>query len=219
MAKITWDQTGTRLYETGVSKAVLYTKDGTGKWVGVAWNGITAITESPAGAELSDLYADDIKYASLRSTETFGATIEAYTYPDEFMKCDGSAEAIPGVMFGQQSREYFCLSYVTKVGSDTEEADGDHYKLHLIYNATASPSEKAYQTVNDSPEAITFSWEVNTVAINVDGYKAMSTVTIDSGKVDATKLKALEDKLYGTESEEPTIPMPNEIVTLLKTAA
>ena len=222
MSKIVWDKVGERWYETGVSKGVLYTKKtttGGSKWVGVPWNGLTAVTESPSGAELSDLYADDIKYASLRSAETFGATIEAYTYPDEFAECDGSAEAADGVMLGQQPRKAFCFAYVTKVGNDTQDESDDGYKLHIIYNATASPSEKAYQSVNDSPEAITFSWEINTTPINVTGHKAVSTIVIDSRKADPTKLAALEKMMYGDTSADPELPEPDALLTMMTAEA
>lgn len=215
MAAMVWDQTGSRWYETGVSKVGLFTKGEEGKWVGVPWNGVTGITESPDGAELSDIYADDIKYASLRSAETFGATIEAYTYPDEFAECDGSAEPVSGVMLGQQTRKAFCLVYKTKVGNDTQDESDDGYKLHIIYNATASPSEKAYATVNDSPEAITFSWEINTTPLNVTGFKTVSTITIDSRRADKTKLATLEKTIYGSESSEPTLPEPDDLLTAM----
>lgn len=216
MAKLTWDATGTRWYETGVQKGVLYTKDSTGqKWTGVAWNGLTAVTESPSGAELTDLYADDIKYASLRSAETFGGTIEAYTYPDEFAECDGSVAATTGVYIGQQTRKAFCFSYVTKISNDTMDETDDGYKIHIIYNATASPSEKAYSTVNDSPDAITFSWEINTTPINVTDYKPVSTITIDSRTADPTKLAALEAKLYGGESSSAELPEPDALLEMM----
>lgn len=218
-AALTWDASGSRWYETGVSKGVLYTKDSSNdKWVGVAWNGLTAVTESPSGAELSDLYADDIKYASLRSAETFGATIEAYTYPDEFAECDGSAvpTGVTGVLLGQQPRKAFCFCYRTKVGNDTMDESDDGYKIHIIYNATASPSEKAYSTVNDSPEAITFSWEINTTPINVTGSKPVSTIVIDSRKANATKLAALEAKLYGGSSESAELPEPDALIAMMK---
>ena len=216
MAKMEWDVTGSRWYETGVSQVGLFLKDTTKKaWLGVPWSGVTGITESPAGAELSDIYADDIKYASLRSAETFGATIEAYTYPDEFAECDGSAEPVEGVMLGQQARKAFCLVYKTKIGNDTQDETDDGYKLHIIYNATASPSEKAYATVNDSPEAITFSWEINTTPLNVTGYKTVSTITIDSRRADKTKLAALEAMIYGSADAEPTLPEPDELLTTM----
>lgn len=214
MAKLVWDKTGERLYETGVSHGVLYVQDSTGAYpAGVAWNGLTAVTESPSGAEATPLYADDIKYLELRSAEEFGATIEAYTYPKEFEACDGSAELAEGVTIGQQDRKAFGLCYRTIVGNDVKKNDLG-YKLHLIYGATASPSEKGYQTVNDSPEAITFSWEVTTTPINVDGFKPTSSLTIDSTKVNETKLAALEAKLYGTESAEATLPTPDEVAAI-----
>lgn len=222
MTKLVWDQTGKRYWETGVSNGVLYKKKTTGasgnqttKWIGVAWNGLTGVNESPSGAELTDLWADNIKYASIRSAETFGATIEAYTYPDEFAECDGSKEAENGVYLGQQERVAFCFCYKTKVGNDTQDESDDGYKLHIIYNATASPSEKQYSTVNDSPEAITFSWEVNTTPINVTGHKPVSSIVIDSRKADAAKLAALETKLYGGESLDPELPEPDEILTMM----
>lgn len=218
MAKIVWDQTGERLYETGVKKGVLYVQgDGGAYPTGVAWNGLTAVTESPSGAEATALYADDTKYLTLMSVEEFGGTIEAYTYPKEFEACDGSAQLVEGITIGQQARSRFGFSYVTTIGNDTE-MNKHGYKLHLVYGALASPSEKAYSTINDSPEAITFSWEFTTDPVNVDGFEPTSCLVIDSTKVDATKLAALEAKLYGSESEEPTLPLPNEIVTLMQTA-
>ncbi len=220
MAKLVWDKVGERFYETGTSKGVLYPQDSTGAYPkGVVWNGLTAVTESPSGAEATDLYADDIKYASLRSAETFGGTIEAYTYPDEFAACDGSAEVAKGVTIGQQSRNSFGLSYVTQIGNDTSTSEDDGYKLHIVYGATASPSEKAYTTINDSPEAITFSWELSTTPVNVPGHKPTATIVINSLKADAAKLKALEDILYGTEEGEPRLPLPEEIITLFGTNA
>lgn len=215
MAKLTWDETSKRLYETGVRQGVLYPQDNSGAYPkGVAWNGLTAITESPSGAEETALWADDIKYLSLRSAEEFGATIEAYTYPDEFAICDGSAELTTGVIVGQQPRKPFGLCYRTVLGNDTE-LDAHGYKLHLIYGATASPSERAYQTVNDSPEAITFSWEMTTVPVAVKDARPTACVTIDSTKVDSEKLKALEKVLYGDETTEARLPLPDEIKTLL----
>lgn len=215
MAKLEWDVTGSRYWETGVSNGVLYKKKDS-KWVGVAWSGLTGVTESPSGAELTDLWADNIKYASIRSTETFGATIEAYTYPDEFAECDGSAAYVDGVYLGQQNRAAFCLAYKTKVGNDTQDEADDGYKIHIIYNATASPSEKAYATVNDSPEAITFSWEINTNPLNVTGYKPVSTIVIDSRKVKDTALTAIEEKLFGSASTEAELPEPDGLLALLK---
>lgn len=217
MAKIVWDETGKKLYETGVKNGVLYVQEAGAYPKGVAWNGLTAVTESPSGAEATPLYADDIKYLNLYSAEEFGATIEAYTYPDEFAQCDGSASLVEGVIIGQQTRKTFGMCYRTTVGNDTENTDYG-YKLHLIYGAVASPSEKAYATINDSPEAITFSWEVTTTPVNVTGHKPTATVTIDSTKVDPEKLAALEAVLFGSESEEARLPLPDEIVTLVGTA-
>lgn len=217
MPKLTWDASGERLYETGVKQGVLYVMDSTGYGNGVAWNGLTAITESPSGAESTPLYADDIKYLDLRSTEEFGATIEAYTYPDEFAACDGSASLADGVSIGQQARKMFGLCYRTTVGNDTDGTDHG-YKLHLIYGATASPSEKAYETINDSPEAITFSWEITTTPVSVTGFKPTASITIDSTKADPTCLAALEAKLYGGEDTEPTLPLPDEVKTLMTKA-
>ena len=214
MSKLTWDASGERLYETGVKQGVLYVMDSNVYGNGVAWNGLTAITESPSGAESTPLYADDIKYLDLRSTEEFGATIEAYTYPDEFAACDGSASLADGVTIGQQARKMFGLCYRTTVGNDTDGTDHG-YKLHLIYGATASPSEKAYETINDSPEAITFSWEITTTPVSVTGFKPTASITIDSTKADPTCLAALEAKLYGGENSEPTLPLPDEVKTLM----
>ncbi len=215
MAKLVWDESGKRVYETGVRNGVLYVQGAEGAYEnGVAWNGLTAVTESPSGAEPTALYADDIKYLELFSAEEFGATIEAYTYPEEFEACDGSASLGKGVSIGQQDRKAFGLCYRTVVGNDVQ-GNNLGYKLHLIYGAKAKPSEKAYQTVNDSPEAITFSWEVSTTPVNVDGFKPTASITIDSTKIDSVKLKAIEDKLYGTESAEPTLPLPNEIKQMI----
>lgn len=217
MSKLTWDASGERLYETGVKQGVLYVMDSNSYGNGVAWNGLTAITESPSGAESTPLYADDIKYLDLRSTEEFGATIEAYTYPDEFAACDGSASLADGVSIGQQARKMFGLCYRTTVGNDTDGTDHG-YKLHLIYGATASPSEKAYETINDSPEAITFSWEITTTPVSVTGFKPTASITIDSTKADPTCLAALEEKLYGGASTEPTLPLPDEVKTIMTKA-
>ena len=215
MAKLVWDESGKRVYETGVRNGVLYVQGENGQYgQGVAWNGLTAVTESPSGAEPTALYADDIKYLELFSAEEFGATIEAYTYPAEFEACDGSASLGEGVSIGQQDRKAFGLCYRTIVGNDVK--GNEHgYKLHLIYGAKAKPSEKAYATVNDSPEAVTFSWEVSTTPVNVAGFKPTASVTIDSTKIQADKLKAIEDKLYGTETQEPTLLMPDEIKQML----
>lgn len=216
--RLVWDKTGERLYETGVKNGVLYPSKGDGQYGdGVAWNGLTAVTESPSGAEPSPLYADDIKYLNLTSVEEYGATIEAYTYPDEFMECDGSAEPAEGVVIGQQNRKMFGFSYKTVLGNDVE--GNDHgYKLHIVYGCKAAPSEKAYATINDSPEAITFSWEVTTTPVEVKGYKPTACMTITSSKVDETKLASLEDILYGKDEEEtkPRLPLPDEIIELFK---
>ena len=216
MAKIEWDKTGERFYETGVKNGVLYVQVDGAYPKGVAWNGLTAVTESPSGAEATPLYADDIKYLNLLSTEEFGATIEAYTYPDEFAECDGSASLATGVMIGQQPRKAFGLCYRTTIGNDTE--GNDHgYKLHIIYGALAAPSEKAYTTINDSPEAITFSWEVTTTPVNVTGAKPTASITIDSTKATPEKLTALEKILYGDAEVEARLPLPDEIKTLFGT--
>lgn len=213
--KLKWDETGKRVYETGVSQGVLYVQTDEGAYGnGVAWNGLTSVNESPSGAEPTPLYADDIKYLELISAEEFGASIEAYTYPDEFEQCDGSSELGAGITIGQQPRKTFGLCYKTVKGNDVKNNDYG-YKLHLIYGAKAKPSEKAYQTINDSPEAITFSWEVSTTPVEVTGFKPTASLTIDSTKVSKEILKSIEDKLYGTESEEPTLLMPNEILALL----
>lgn len=215
MAKLVWDESGKRLYETGVEKGVLYVQGASGTYEnGVAWNGLTAVTESPSGAEPTALYADDIKYLELFSAEEFGATIEAYTYPEEFEACDGSASLGTGVTIGQQDRKAFGLCYRTIVGNDVK-GNENGYKLHLIYGAKAKPSEKAYATVNDSPEAVTFSWEVTTTPVNVAGFKPTASVTIDSTKIQPDKLKLIEDKLYGTASEEATLPLPDEIKQII----
>ena len=220
MAKLVWDKTGDRLYETGVKNGVLYIPTAGIYSKGVAWNGLTAVTESPSGAEATALYADDTKYLSLMSAEEFGATIEAYTYPDEFAACDGSAELADGVMIGQQKRSTFGLCYKTTIGNDTE--GNDHgYKLHIIYGAQAKPSERAYASINDSPEAITFSWEITTTPVNVTGAKPTASLVIDSTKADPSKLAALEDILYGKDGEpgnEARLPLPDEIKTLMTAA-
>lgn len=229
MSRLTWDNTGERYYETGVKQGVLYPIQTDGKYsVGVAWNGLTAVTESPSGAEATALYADDIKYLNLISTEEFGATIEAYTYPDEFAECDGSAVLADGIMLGQQKRKTFGLCYKTTVGNDVDGNDYG-YKLHLIYGCLAAPSEKAYATINDSPEAITFSWEVSTTPVNVAGFKPTSQITIDSTKIaegKKAKLTELEDILYGkdgtgdgqTGAVVARLPLPDEIKTLFEGA-
>lgn len=219
MSKLVWDQTGERTYETGVKQGVLYPQAAGGTYPkGVAWNGLTAVTESPSGAEATALYADDIKYLNLMSVEEFGATVEAYTYPDEFAECDGSAEIATGVMIGQQKRKAFGMCYRTSLGNDVDGNDYG-YKLHIIYGAMAAPSEKAYATINDSPEAITFSWELTTTPVSVTGFRPTASITIDSTKVDAKKLQALEAVLYGSEDSEARLPLPDEIVTLVGTVA
>ena len=219
MSRIVWDKTGERYYETGVKMGVLYPIQTDGRYSkGVAWNGLTAVTESPSGAEPTPLYADDIKYLNLISNEEFGCTIEAYTYPDEFADCDGSAALAAGVMIGQQKRKTFGLAYRTAFGNDSDGVDHG-YKLHLVYGCLAAPSEKAYATINDSPEAITFSWEVSTTPVSVTGFKPTSQITIDSTKVKPEKLTALEEILYGKDGDggsavEPRLPLPDEIATL-----
>ena len=219
MSKIVWDQTGERLYETGVKRGVLYVQDTGGTYPkGVAWNGLTAVTESPSGAEATPLYADDIKYLHLISTEELGGTIEAYTYPDEFAECDGSASIATGVYIGQQSRKTFGMCYTTTVGNDVD-SNAHGYKLHLIYGALASPSEKAYSTINDSPEAITFSWEFSTTPVNVTGFKPTANIVIDSTKATPEKLAALEKILYGDTEVEPRLPLPDEVAQVMTAGA
>lgn len=220
MPRLVWDNTGERLYETGIKRGVLYPYNASlGQYdTGVVWNGLSSVSESPSGAEANAIYADDIKYLELRSAEEFGATVEAYTYPDEFALCDGSAEIATGVMIGQQTRKRFGLCYRTIIGNDTE-TDSYGYKLHLIYNAMASPSERQYQTVNDSPEAISFSWELTTTPIAVEGYKPTATIIIDSTKADEDKLSQLEDVLYGTANSSARLPLPAEVVSIMGGAA
>lgn len=225
-----WDKIGEKTYELGVDHGVLYLQDDDGNYTsGQVWNGLINVTESPSGAEATDLYADNIKYASMRSAETFGATIEAYSYPEAFERCDGTAEVAKGVKIGQQSRIPFGFSYVTQIGNDTATEKDDGYKLHLVYGCTASPSEKAYGTINDSPEAITFSWELSTVATPVEGYKPTATIVIDSTKCDSEKLAELETILYGVPktpaSEDGTVqevpevpaklPLPDEVIRIM----
>lgn len=218
MAKLVWDATGERKYETGVRNGVLYVMGEGGTYPkGVAWNGLTAVTESPSGAEATALYADDTKYLNLISAEEFGATIEAYTYPDEFAECDGSATLAAGVTIGQQPRKTFGMSYRTVYGNDVDN-ESHGYKLHLIYGAVAAPSEKAYATINDSPEAITFSWEVKTTPVNVTGHKPTASLTIDSTKVDKAKLTKIEDILYGSAEGEARLPLPDEIIQIIQAA-
>lgn len=224
MSKIVWDKTGDHLYETGVKQGVIYPQATGGAYSkGVAWNGLTAVTESPSGAEATALYADDIKYLNLLSVEEFGATVEAYTYPDEFAECDGSAEIATGVSIGQQKRKAFGMCYKTTLGNDVD--GNEHgYKLHIIYGAMAAPSEKAYATINDSPEAITFSWELTTTPVSVTGAKPTASLVIDSTKADPAKLKALEEILYGKDGTgdggsvgavDPRLPLPDEIAELM----
>lgn len=216
--KLVWDKTGERFYETGVKQGVVYPQSTDGTYPkGVAWNGLTAVTESPSGAEANPLYADDIKYLNLMSAEDYGATIEAYTYPDEFAECDGSAEIATGVTIGQQKRKAFGLCYRTALGNDIDGADYG-YKLHIIYGAMAAPSEKAYATINDSPEAITFSWELTTTPVTVENFKPTAHLEINSTKVPDGKMAELEAILYGSESEEARLPLPDEIVELVGTA-
>lgn len=223
MSKLIWDQVGERLYETGVKQCVLYPQGANGTYpLGVAWNGITAVTESPSGADTTPLYADDQKYLNLVSAEEFGATIEAYTYPDEFAQCDGSAEISAGVMVGQQSRKAFGLAYKTTIGNDTDNYDYG-YKLHIVYGAVAAPSEKGYATINDSPDAITFSWELTTTPVPVPGFRPSASITIDSTKADPEKLAELETILFGadatTEPEAEAVvarlPLPAEIIEIM----
>lgn len=220
---IQWDAEGQRLYEAGVDRCVLFVKTGTGYGAGVPWNGLTSVSESPSGAEPTALWADNIKYLSLVSAEEFGATVEAYTYPDEFAECDGSATVVAGVYLGQQARKLFGFTYRSKLGNDVDGQEHG-YKLHILYNCQASPSEKSYETINDSPDAITFSWEITTTPVNVAGYKPTACITIDSTKVAAAKLAQLETILYGTaaqgsvEAVQPRLPTPDEIVTLFRAA-
>ena len=216
MARLIWDEVGQRFFETGVKNGVLYVQDNDGSYKnGVVWNGLTAVTESPSGAEETPLYADDVKYLTLRSAEEFGATVEAYTYPEEFEQCDGSASIADGVTIGQQARRAFGLCYRTSVGNDIQ-GQNYSYKLHLIYGCTVAPSEKSYSTINDNPEAITFSWELSTVPVPVDGFSPTASLVIDASKVDKGKMQQLEDALFGDESNEAKLLLPNEIMDLLK---
>ena len=224
MAKLVWDAIGEHLYETGVDQGVLYPWDSTQNayGTGVAWNGLTTITETPSGADFTAIYADNIKYLNLQAAEEFGGTIEAYTYPDEWMECDGSAEIATGAVIGQQARKSFGLCYRTKIGNDVDSSEHG-YKLHIVYGCLATPSERAYQTINDSPEAISFSWEFQTTPVPVlgangqpiNGAKPTSIITIDSTKADATKLATLEGILYGGENTEARLPLPAEVVSTL----
>ena len=218
MSKLVWDQSGKRLYETGVDHGVLYPIQTGGVYSkGVAWNGLTAVTESPSGADVNDIYADNMKYLGLVGAEKFGATVESYTYPDEFAECDGSVELVKGATIGQQNRKVFGMVYRTVIGNDVD--GNEHgYKLHLIYGATAAPSEKAYNTINEDPEAITFSWELSTTPVNVTGHKPTASLTIDSTKADPTKLAELEKILFGDTETEPRLPLPDEIAQLLNVA-
>jgi hypothetical protein len=218
MGPLAWDESTKKLYETGVRKGVLYVQDASGTYPkGVAWNGLTAVTESPSGAEGNPKYADDIKYLNLVSVEEFGATIEAYMYPPEFGVCDGTAELTTGVYLGQQGRKPFGMSYRTVLGNDTA-GESYGYKIHLIYGALAAPSEKGYSSINESPDAITFSWEVTTTPVVVAGFKPTASITIDSTKVDATKLAAFEKIIYGDTATEARLPLPDEVKTLLTAA-
>ena len=216
MAKLVWDQAGQKFFETGVSNGVLYVSDGQGGYLkGVAWNGLTSVAENPSGAESNPVYADNIKYLNIISAEEFGATIEAYTYPDEFMECDGSAQVVAGVNIGQQARKSFGISYRTRVGNDVA-GDNLGYKIHVIYNCQAAPSGKTYSTVNESPEAITFSWEVTTTPVPVEGFRPTATIVFDSTKIDAEKMAAVENALYGGASSEPGLPSIEELLALVQ---
>ena len=216
MARLIWDEVGQRFFETGVKNGVIYVQNNDGSYAnGVVWNGLTAITESPSGAEETPLYADDVKYLTLRSAEEFGATIEAFTYPEEFEQCDGSATIADGITVGQQARRAFGLCYRTAVGNDIQGQEFS-YKLHIIYGCTVAPSEKSYSTINDNPEAITFSWELSTVPVPVDGFKPTASLVIDANKVDAGKLQLLENALFGDAENEATLLLPNQIMELMK---
>lgn len=230
MSKLVWDAVGEREYETGTKKGVIYPQSGTTYPEGVAWNGLTGVDESPEGAEATDIYADDIKYLTLRSAEDFKFTIKAYSYPPEFEVCDGSAQVVAGVKIGQQPRKAFGFSYVSTIGNDVD-LDNHGYKIHLIWGATAAPSERSYQTINDSPEAIEFSWECSTIPTNVTGYKPSAQMTIDSTKFvtedERARLKALEDQLYGVDADQansiasitPNLPTPDQVIAMLKPPA
>lgn len=219
MSRLIWDGIGEKKFEAGTSYGVLYKLKDDGTYgTGTAWNGLTGVTESPSGAEPTDLYADNIKYATMRSAETLGGTIEAYTYPEEFTECDGSAEVAPGVYIGQQGRKSFGFSYKTAIGSDVITDLTKAYKIHLYYGCTVSPSDKSYSTINDSPDAITLSWEFTTSQVNVTGKSPSANMVIDSTGCDAEKLKQLEDILYGTEDAEPRLPLPDEIIQLFQAA-
>lgn len=213
MAELVWDAQGEKFYETGVSKGVLYPFANGAYGAGVAWNGLTQVSENPSGAEATALYADNIKYLNLQSAEEFGATIEAYTYPDEFAACNGELELGTGIQVGQQKRSQFALCYQTKIGNDQDSEAG--YKIHIVYGCLAAPSEKAYATVNDSPEAITFSWEISTTPVEVTGFKPTATVVIDSTKTDSAKLTTIKEALYGSESGSARLLLPNDILDIL----
>lgn len=224
MAKVKWDQTGKRFYETGVDRGVVYPQASNGSYPkGAGWNGLTAVTESPSGAEPTPLWANNHKYLTLMSAEEFGATIEAYTYPDEFAECDGSAELTKGVRIGQQKRKVFGFAYRTKIGNDVD-GESHGYKLHLVYGALAAPSEKNRQTINEDPEATTMSWEISTTPVEVDGFEPTSHVEIDSTTADPEKLAALETILYGkdptqpegSDGVDPRLPLPDEVATLME---
>lgn len=215
MSKLVWDQTGERNLESGVSEVALFPMTDGAYGEGVAWSGVTAINEAPGGADLTDLYADNIKYASLRAAETFSCSIEAYTYPDEWAECDGSAIPTDGVYLGQQPRKAFGLVYKTNIGDDTHPGMDKGYKLHFVYNCTASPSSRGYATINNSPDAISFSWDASSTPIDVTGYKAVSTIVIDSTKCNKTKLTALEAIIYGSENAQPTLPTPNTVLSTM----
>lgn len=213
--KLKWDDVGDKLYETGTDRGVLYPQESDGSYPkGVAWNGLTGVTEKPSGADTNDIYADNIKYLALQAAEDFGATLTCYTYPDAWLKCDGSESPTPGVVIGQQSRQHFGLSYRTILGNDTSGNDYG-YKLHLIYNCNATPSERAYKTINNSPEAIEFSYEIKTTPVPVTGYKPTAQLTIDSTKVDSEALEALEVILYGTGTTDGRLPGPDEVISLI----
>lgn len=217
MSKLAWDKIGERLYETGVDRGVLYPQDENGAYpLGVAWNGLSNVTEKPSGAESTAVYADNVKYLDLMSAEEFGASVEAYMYPDEFKPCNGEVEVAPGVYASQQNRTPFGMSYRTLIGNDVKNNDYG-YKLHLIYGAKATPSEKNYQSVNDSPEAMTLSWDVTTTPVSVEGFKPTAQLVIDSTKIDAVKLAALETILYGDETTDARLPLPDEVITIIGT--
>lgn len=217
MTALVWDKAGERFYETGVENGVLYPMGSDGKYAnGVAWNGLTNVTESPTGAEANPQYADNKKYLNLISAEDFEATIEAFTYPDEFEECDGSKEIAPGITIGQQNRKLFSFAYKTAIGNDVDGTEYG-YKLHIVYGAMASPSERSHDTINDSPEPIQFSWEITTTPVNVPGFKPTAHLCIDSTRTDADVLKTIEETLFGTDDSEPTVMLPEEIIALIDT--